>query len=154
VESHSAFFEKSAADLDAVLRPKTIGSAALDRALAAQPLDFVCYFSSSSAMLGDFGACDYAIANRYQMAYAEHRRGSGAAGRTLAINWPLWAQGGMGAADPAQTAAYLKRTGLEALRSEDGLAIWRALLGEERGQTLVMAGQPGKVGALLDRLYG
>jgi polyketide synthase PksN len=154
VESHSAFFEKSAADLDAVLRPKTAGSAALDRALAAQPLDFVCYFSSSSAMLGDFGACDYAIANRYQMAYAEHRRGSGAAGRTLAINWPLWAQGGMGAADPAQTAAYLKRTGLEALRSEDGLAIWRALLGEERGQTLVMAGQPGKVGALLDRLYG
>ena len=40
---------------------------------AEEPLDFVCYFSSSSAILGDFGSCDYAVANRFLMAYAHYR---------------------------------------------------------------------------------
>lgn len=71
----------------------------------------------------------------------------------MVINWPLWQQGGMGVADPVQTAAYLKRTGLEALSSEQGLAVWNALMCDERAQTLVMSGRPSRVNALLDRIY-
>ena len=31
-------------------------------------------FSSSSAFTGDFGGCDYAIGNRFQMSYGAHRQ--------------------------------------------------------------------------------
>ncbi len=154
VESNQAFFEKTAAGIDEVLQPKTVGTLQLDEALRAQPLDFVCCFSSSSAVLGDFGACDYAVANRFQMAYGEHRRLSGAAkGRTLVINWPLWAEGGMGVADPQQSALYLKRTGLEALGSAEGLRIFETLLQSGESQALVLAGLPSRIGLLLDRIH-
>jgi polyketide synthase PksN len=154
VESEQPFFEKSAADIDQVLHPKTVGSQALQHALADQDLDFVCHFSSSSALLGDFGSCDYAVANRFQMAYARHlQQGGQENGRTVVINWPLWEEGGMGVSDPAQAALYLKRTGLEALRTPDGLALWHQLLGAPQRQTLVMVGQPARVDSLLERIY-
>lgn len=154
VESEQAFFDKSPVDIDQVLNPKASGSMALDEALVAHPLDFVCYFSSSSALLGDFGSCDYAIANRFQMAYGHFREHSASAnGKTLVINWPLWREGGMGVADPAQTLLYLKRTGLDALETEDGLGIWRDLMSASAGQVLVMAGKPSRIAGLLDKIY-
>ncbi|TWI44010.1 polyketide synthase PksN [Pseudoduganella flava] len=154
VESAQPFYEKTPADIAAVLDPKTAGTLALDAALAREPLDFICCFSSSSALLGDFGACDYAVANRFQMAYARHRAlHQDARGRMVVINWPLWQEGGMGMADPAQAAQYLKRTGLEALGTKDGLATWEELLAAPQDQTLVIVGQPARVHTLLERLY-
>src|SRR5688572_7822380 len=43
-----------------VLAPKVRGTVVLDAILRAERLDFVCYFSSTSAFVGDFGSCDYA----------------------------------------------------------------------------------------------
>jgi NAD(P)-dependent dehydrogenase (short-subunit alcohol dehydrogenase family) len=154
VESSQPFYEKTPADIAAVLDPKTVGTMALDAALAREPLDFICCFSSSSAVLGDFGSCDYAVANRFQMAYAHHRAlRPDAHGRMVVVNWPLWQDGGMGMADPAQAAQYLKRTGLEALATQDGLAVWEELLAAPQQQTLVIVGQPARVQALLERLH-
>jgi polyketide synthase PksN len=154
IESDQAFFEKSSGDIDRVLHPKTTGTRLLDDVLESQSLDFICYFSSSSALLGDFGSCDYAIANRFQMAYGLHcQQRSRENGRTIVINWPLWQEGGMGVADPEQTALYLKRTGLSALGTDDGLQIWDELVSDGQRQTLVMAGQPSRIVALMDKLY-
>ncbi len=152
------FDEKTDADLDAVLGPKTTATIALDVALRDQPLDVVCYFSSSSAILGDTGACDYAVANRFLMAYAEHRAHAGLPGKTLVINWPLWDAAtsggtGMGPETSAQTAFYLKSSGQSALSGPDGLRLWQDLLAEDRVQTLVLYGQPSRVVPFLDRLY-
>ncbi len=152
------FDEKTDADLDAVLGPKTTATVALDVALRDQPLDVVCYFSSSSAILGDTGACDYAVANRFLMAYADHRAHAGLPGKTLVINWPLWDAAtsggtGMGPENAAQTAFYLKSSGQSALSGPDGLRLWQDLLAEDRVQTLVLYGQPSRVVPFLDRLY-
>jgi len=153
------FHEKSTADLDAVLRPKTAGTVLLDEALREHPLDFVCYFSSSAGVLGDFGSCDYAIANRFQMAYGHYRRQHGKLpGKTLVINWPFWQkeagqQGGMGSNDPGQVAFYLKSSGQDALTSADGIRIWEDLLRADRTQTLVMVGQPARIDQFLGRIY-
>jgi len=153
------FFEKSAAEIDAVLRPKIAGTVALDDALQDQPLDFVCYFSSSAAVLGDFGSCDYAIANRFQMAWGEYRWRDGCCpGKTVVINWPFWNKeagqtGGMGSNDPAQLAFYLKSSGQEALDSTEGLRTWQQLMHADRPQTLVMLGQPTRITQSLQRLY-
>ncbi len=153
VESTQPFFEKTTAEIEQVLQPKTIGTQLLDEVFAAQALDFVCYFSSSSALLGDFGSCDYAVANRFQMAYGAYRQQANANGKTVVINWPLWAEGGMGVTDPQQAGLYLKRTGMAALASTDGLAIWQQLLQASQSQTLVLVGQPSRIHGLLEKLY-
>jgi polyketide synthase PksN len=154
VESVQPYYEKTAAGIAAVLDPKTTGTIALDAALAGQRLDFFCCFSSSSALLGDFGSCDYAVANRFQMAYGRHRElGGRENGRTVVINWPLWQDGGMGMADPAQADLYLQRTGMAALSTQVGLAVWQRLLAAPRRQALVLVGEPARMQALLDRLY-
>jgi acyl transferase domain-containing protein/enoyl-CoA hydratase/carnithine racemase/acyl carrier protein len=159
IEAARPFRDKARAEIDAVLLPKTAGTMLLDEALRDQPLDFVCLFSSSAAILGDFGACDYAIANRFQMAYGEWRRRTQCAGKTVVVNWPFWAReagqrDGMGAGDPAQAAFYLKSSGQQALGARDGLRICEDLLHAERTQTLVMLGEPARVERFLARAYG
>ncbi|MCU1245523.1 MAG: pksN 13, partial [Acidobacteria bacterium] len=145
VESHGA----DPAAFRAVLAPKIDGTLALDEALGGRPLDFVCYFSSSSAILGDFGSCDYAIGNRFQSAFAAYRGQQPGARSTVAINWPLWRNGAMGAADEASTRTYLQASGQRALETGEGLALLEQLLAEGRSQQLVMAGQPSRIQRLL-----
>ena len=121
----------------------------LDELLAAEPLDFICYFSSSAAILGDFGSCDYAVANRFLMAYAQYRnqqRNQGKRqGKTIAINWPLWKDGGMGFGDDENTRMYLKSSGQRILETEEGLEVFDRILAQTRVQQLVLAGQPSRV---------
>jgi acyl transferase domain-containing protein/enoyl-CoA hydratase/carnithine racemase/acyl carrier protein len=159
VEAARPFTDKTRAEIDAVLLPKTAGTMLLDEALRGEQLDFVCYFSSSAAILGDFGACDYAVANRFQMAYGEWRRQAGRPGKTVVVNWPFWEKepgqdGGMGADDPAQVAFYLKSSGQQALATPAGIRICEDLMHAARTQTLVMVGQPARVEQFLDRAYG
>ena len=157
VEANLLFCDKTASDINLVLHPKTLGTLILDDVLAHQPLDFVCYFSSMAALVGDFGACDYAVANRFQMAYALHRKArEEVKGKTAVINWPLWLEGGMGS-DNAQRAQYLKMTaqefGNEPLTTESGLDIWRDIMRSDTGQTAVMIGKPSQVQKYLHKIY-
>lgn len=156
VESDKAFFEKSAADVRLVMGPKTIGTVLLDQAFGRQPLDFVCYFSSSAALLGDFGGCDYAIANRFQMGYGAYREQNAALpGKTIVINWPLWdgTEGGMGARNKEQADFYLKTSGQKALSARDGVPLWCDIVQAGALQSLVMIGDARRITSLLQRFY-
>jgi len=158
VESDRPFHEKSAIEIDRVLLPKTVGSRALDEAFATHPLDFVAYFSSAAAAFGDLGACDYALANRFQVGYAQWRSHDGRLpGRAQAIQWPLWAEGAMGLAHNPQSAAFLKMSAQEygnrPLTSEAGIGVWNTLRASDRRQALVMVGKPGRVEAFVERVY-
>ncbi|MBD3315981.1 MAG: SDR family NAD(P)-dependent oxidoreductase, partial [Chitinivibrionales bacterium] len=114
VESSRPFYEKDIEEIKRVLYPKTIGTLLLDEYLSEHRLDFVCYFSSSSAILGDTGACDYAIANRFLMAFSHYRQAvKENKGRSIAVNWPLFSDGGMATEDPGKIAFYLKSSGQE-----------------------------------------
>ncbi len=77
--------ERTHAQFESVLAPKLGGTQVLDEVLSDRVEDFVCYFSSSAAVLGDFGSCDYAIGNRYQSAYAGYCTSRPGGVRTLAI---------------------------------------------------------------------
>ena len=82
-----------------MLSPKLDGLVLLDRASAAQPLDFFLNFSSISAVLGDLGSGAYAVGNRFMDTYAEQRerlRAQGLRhGRSVSVNGPLWPPAGM-----------------------------------------------------------
>ncbi len=132
-----------------VLAPKIDGTVMLDEVLRDEPLDFICYFSSSSAILGDFGSCDYAIANRFQTAYARYRDAGDRTGpntrRVIAVNWPVWKEGGIGFADEESTRLYLKSSGQRPLQTAEGIAVFERLLAEAGAQRLVLAGHPGRL---------
>ncbi len=158
VESGQPFHEKSAAEIDAVLVPKIAGTLALGDVFDGHELDFVCYFSSAAAAFGDLGSCDYAIANRFQMAYAAYRQGCGTrCGKTVVINWPLWEEGGMGRKDDALASAYLKMSaqefGNEPLATRAGIDLWLDIMAADRMQTLVMVGKPARTEKFLLKSY-
>ncbi|MEU6903917.1 amino acid adenylation domain-containing protein [Streptomyces coeruleorubidus] len=144
-----------------VLAAKVDGTLALERALARTPAgrsaEFVCLFSSSSATLGDFGSCDYAVANRFQSAYARALAERGGR-RLLAIAWPLWEDGGMGAAaqraaDHDHVTAYLAASGQRPLTAGTALAVLERLLAERPGTAapLVLHAPAEQARALAER---
>ncbi|WP_414169804.1 SDR family NAD(P)-dependent oxidoreductase [Streptoverticillium reticulum] len=136
-----------------LLSAKVDGTLVLDEVLADEPLDFVCYFSSSSAQLGDFGGCDYAVGNRFQTLYAHHRaecvRRGTRSGATVAINWPLWRDGEMGFDDARATELYLTSSGQRLLENAEGIRLFEQLIGRGVPQGLVMAGEPQRLRRLL-----
>ncbi|WP_139488133.1 non-ribosomal peptide synthetase [Brevibacillus dissolubilis] len=91
--------DKSLGDADKVLSPKTYGTLAIEQVFGAESLDFICHFSSIASILGDFGSCDYAVANRFQSSLARARRAEGTQPpyHVYAISWPLLEDGGLGA---------------------------------------------------------
>ncbi|MCP4460724.1 MAG: KR domain-containing protein, partial [Cytophagales bacterium] len=139
-------FEKNLQDFTQILAPKIEGTLNLDKIFKEEPLDFICYFSSSSAILGDFGACDYAIGNRFQMAFARlQSEQSTSKVKRVVINWPLWKEGGLGTGSDESTQFYLKTSGQEILTKEQGLTIFDQILSSGSAQTLVLLGQPKRI---------
>jgi len=144
-----SIFGKDMQAFQQVLTPKTEGTIVLDELLREESLDFMCYFSSSSAILGDFGGCDYAIANRFLMAYAQYRNEELAKGlrrgKTVVISWPLWKDGGMSVGNEENTDLYLKSSGQRFLQSAEGLELFERLLWQGNTHHLVLVGQPSRV---------
>ena len=119
---------KSADDLRDVFAAKVSGLCHLDEASAETRLDCFIGFSSLAAF-GNVGQADYAAANAFMDGYAVHRESlveQGArSGRTLMVNWPLWAEGGMRA--DASTVSLLEGLGMRPMRASVGIdALYRA----------------------------
>ncbi|MFQ3244034.1 MAG: polyketide synthase PksJ [Arenicella sp.] len=161
IQSMQPIFENNLSDFKKVLAPKVEGAMMLDQVLGDQALDFLCYFSSSSAILGDFGSCDYAIGNRFLMSYTAYRnqlvKQGLAQGKTFVINWPLWntsvstsgggnvSQAGMSIGAAEQTEFYLRSSGQSLLSAPTGFAIIEQLLMQDNSQHLVMSGDVERI---------
>ncbi|WP_193173347.1 SDR family NAD(P)-dependent oxidoreductase, partial [Nisaea nitritireducens] len=119
-----ALSEKTSDEFSAVLAAKVTGPQVLDALLAGDPLTLVCYFSSLSALLGDFGFCDYAMANRFMSGYAAYRNALAekheCTGRAVSIQWPLWREGGMGGGGTEWADFYLDSSGQRLLEAGEG----------------------------------
>ena len=134
---------KSPQRFSAVLRPKVSGSEHLDHATRGMALDFLVLFSSIASWAGNVGQADYAAANGFMEAFAGWRNRLVAAGeragRTLAIGWPHWRDGGM-AIDAHSLAQLEQRTGLRSMDTATGMAALRRGLALPHPQLMVMHG--------------
>ncbi|MEU3597323.1 SDR family NAD(P)-dependent oxidoreductase, partial [Streptomyces sp. NPDC006798] len=124
--------------LDTVLRPKADAAWHLHRLTRDRELSAFVMFSSVMGALGGAGQGNYAAANVFLDALAEHRRARGLPAVSLA--WGLWEPrsgltGDLGRADLARMA----RTGLVPLTPERGLALFDTALVRDE-PTLVPAG--------------
>src|SRR5207237_8493080 len=109
---------RSTVGLRAVLGAKVSGLVALDEATRDVDLAWLASFSSITAARGNIGQADYAAANAFLDSYATYRNALVAQGlrrgRTVSINWPLWAEGGMGLEADAARRLF-ERSGMAAM---------------------------------------
>ncbi len=144
----SFLIKKTSEELRDVLAPKVQGIVNLDAATAHLPLDFMAVFSSTSALFGNVGQADYATANAFMDRYAEYRnslvQGGQRQGRTLSINWPLWAQGGM-QIDTAHVQQMRDVLGLMPLTTQRGLEAFYRALRAGPAQVVVLEGEIQKL---------
>jgi len=132
---------KTVDSIEAVAHPKINGLLHLERAIVdvfgvAAPLDFIALFSSAAAARGNIGQGDYAFANRFLDAYASLNNTD--LTRIVAIDWPLWAEGGMKAAP--ETERWMADTlGILPLQTDTGFGILDHVLGNRALGARVMA---------------
>ncbi|QCX74519.1 Erythronolide synthase, modules 3 and 4 [Streptomyces sp. YIM 121038] len=113
--------------LDRVLRPKVDGALALHGATRGLPLSAFVLFSSAAGVIGNAGQANYAAANGYLDALAQHRRAAGLPAQSLA--WGLWEQAGdMTGTLDATGLRRMTRGGVTALSDAQGLALFDAAL--------------------------
>ncbi|MEU2743005.1 SDR family NAD(P)-dependent oxidoreductase, partial [Streptomyces sp. NPDC007095] len=131
-------------DLHTVLGPKVPGTLHIDAATRDLDLDFFVLFSSVAGVFGNPGQADYAAANAFLDAFAGHRRALVEAGErtgaTLAVSWPLWADGGM-RVDDLTRAAMREGHGWEPLPTEAGVRALGHAMAHEAGHVVVAFGE-------------
>ncbi|MES2311553.1 MAG: type I polyketide synthase, partial [Pseudomonadota bacterium] len=139
----SLLVRKTRDELREVLRAKVAGTLHLDAASRDLDLDVFICFASTSGALGNVGQADYAAANAFMDAFARQRVERVAQGlrrgRTLSVDWPLWAEGGM-RVNEATRAEMIAQTGLVPLRTVSGLAALEQALALDVPQVLVAEG--------------
>jgi acyl transferase domain-containing protein/acyl carrier protein len=141
--------EKSLDAISATLVPKIDGAVMLDDIAEEAGADFLCYFSSSSALLGDMGRGDYAVANRYLLAHAQAASARGSRVRHVAIAWPWWRGGGMARDDAEATEFHLRTSRQRGIEDEEGLLLMAQLLWLGHAAPLVVAADPARIHHLL-----
>ncbi|MCF3119421.1 SDR family NAD(P)-dependent oxidoreductase, partial [Streptomyces arenae] len=119
--------------LDTVLRPKADAAWHLHELTA--DLDFFVLFSSAAGVFGAPGQGNYAAANAFLDALAQHRRAQGLPAHSMA--WGLWADASAmtGVLDQVDLQR-IGRTGVRPLATDTGLALFDAALGLDRALTV------------------
>ncbi|MGD9364366.1 MAG: SDR family NAD(P)-dependent oxidoreductase [Desulfobacteraceae bacterium] len=139
---------KTPEEMARVVAPKVYGTLNLDRAVGAEPLDFFAMFSSTTALSGNPGQCDYAFASAFMDHFAGVRRKMTERGerfgKTVSVNWPLWKDGGM-RVDAATEKLAASTLGMVPMSRENGVAAFVAALGADDVRVTVVQGDPEKI---------
>ncbi|MCP3822828.1 thioester reductase domain-containing protein, partial [Streptomyces sp. A3M-1-3] len=126
--------------LDAVLRPKVDAAWHLHELTRELPVTAFVLFSSIAAVVGGPGQSNYAAANAYLDALAQHRASKGLPATSIA--WGLWEQsGGMSGHLDETDLRRIARSGFLPVPQDRGAALLDAALG---------LGQPALVATPLD----
>ncbi|AXB47621.1 hypothetical protein A4R43_38460 [Amycolatopsis albispora] len=116
--------------LDAVLRPKVDAAWNLHEATRSMDLPVFALYSSVSSVTGAVGQGNYAAANAFLDALAEHRRGLGLAATSLA--WGPWAQeSGMTSGLSQAAMERIMRSGMPPLTPDQGMALFEAAIARD-----------------------
>jgi acyl transferase domain-containing protein/NADPH:quinone reductase-like Zn-dependent oxidoreductase/NAD(P)-dependent dehydrogenase (short-subunit alcohol dehydrogenase family)/acyl carrier protein len=135
--------------LHRVLIPKVDGAWNLHQATRDLKLDLFVLFSSATGVIGGAGQANYAAANAFLDALAQHRRAQGLVG--LSIAWGPWSSGGMAAALDDADKARMRRQGLGALEVAAGMSLLKRSLEQPHALSVVMALDPGRLQQSIER---
>ncbi|WP_434047936.1 MULTISPECIES: amino acid adenylation domain-containing protein [Sorangium] len=148
VARNSYVRNKTRDEIDGVVRAKVFGTLHLDAATKDERLDLFVLFSSISSIVDIVGQADYSFANRFLDLFASWRelaRADGQRhGKTLAINWPLWRDGGIKV--DRESELFLRTSmGMAPFDSRAGLESFLEGLALPDPQFMVVEGDPRKI---------
>ncbi|WP_419888930.1 SDR family NAD(P)-dependent oxidoreductase [Paenibacillus xylanexedens] len=140
--------QKPLSDLEQVLKPKIDGLWNLEQALNDLKPEFTVAFSSLSAIVGNKGQADYAVANscmdRLLLNHQERGGTEGAIPRQFTINWPLWADGGMQVNDHIRSSMYTS-SGSMPLPLAEGMALIDRIIAQDVSQVVLVYGNKSRI---------
>ncbi|AHC73995.1 ptzD [Candidatus Endolissoclinum faulkneri L5] len=141
VASEGSVISKTWSDMRVVFSPKALGLAALDNVLGDRSLQAFVVFTSLAAELGDFGQCDYALANAYADRFITWRdlqvRNGCRHGVSRAFGWPLWADGRL-VMSSTGSQLFTEVSGLRAINTDEAFIVFdRVLSGREPSVMIV-----------------
>ncbi|WP_129766684.1 SDR family NAD(P)-dependent oxidoreductase, partial [Streptomyces sp. L-9-10] len=123
--------------IDTVFRPKVDAAWNLHELTRELDLSAFVLFSSAAGTFGNPGQANYASANAFLDALAQHRRAAGLPATSLA--WGLWADASGMTDELAETdRGRLSRAGVAALSAEEGLRLLDASLALPTAVTVPM----------------
>ncbi|XNR06503.1 SDR family NAD(P)-dependent oxidoreductase [Paenibacillus amylolyticus] len=140
--------QKPLSDLEQVLKPKMDGLWNLEQALNDLRPEFTVAFSSLSAIVGNKGQADYAVANscmdRLLLNHQENSGTEGAIPRQVTVNWPLWADGGMQVNDHIRSSMYTS-SGSMPLPLAEGMALIDRIIAQDVSQVVLVYGNKSRI---------
>ncbi|WP_410511157.1 SDR family NAD(P)-dependent oxidoreductase [Paenibacillus sp. BR2-3] len=148
----SYLVHKEKDELEQVLQVKIDGTVNIDEVFKDEPLEFFVVFSSVAGILGNPGQSDYAYANLYMDGYMLQREAwkqmNLRSGKSLAVNWPLWKEGGMkGDSHTEQTLKH--RFGISLLETAQGIEALEWALKRDEIQMVILPGEESKIDSIL-----
>ena len=139
---------KTDVEMDAVFESKIFGTLHLDKLTSEDHLDFFVLFSSLAALAGNAGQSDYSYANHFMDSFSVRRNlmceQGVRKGRTLSLNWSLWADGGM-QLDEQTKQFFEKNLGIKALSIETGTETFVKGLEFNKSSFAVIEGVQNKI---------
>ncbi len=144
---------KNVAQMRNVMGVKIAGIKNLDLCTKNDKLEFVAVCSSSASITGNIGQVDYAYANAFMDFYVEYRnelvKKNERSGKSVAVNWTYWQDGGMQIND--QTLNNLNgKLGISALSNEDGINAFLSSLNMYNGHIMPIKGDSDIIFNFLD----
>jgi acyl transferase domain-containing protein/NAD(P)-dependent dehydrogenase (short-subunit alcohol dehydrogenase family)/acyl carrier protein len=144
--------DKKLDDARAVIAPKVLGVLNLDEVTRDEPLDFFVLCAALAGVVGNAGQADYAYGNAFLDQFAMYRQALAQRGlrrgKTVALDWPLWREGGMRM--NAATEQLLQTTlGMVPLESAEALAVLANCLEGPGGQTIIVKADVARAARLL-----
>ncbi len=139
---------KTPKDIQDVYAAKVVGTENLHIATQKIPLEFFTLFSSCSAEWGSVGQADYACANAFMDQFAMIRnewvQQGECFGRTLSINFPYWAEGGMQLSEES-VAEMERHTGMTPMTTELGIASLQVAINLDIDRLMIVEGYKEKI---------
>ena len=140
----SFIIKKPRKDMELVSKAKILGAVNLDAETKTEALDFFVTFASIAGVVGNVGQSDYAYANRFLDYFAEWRDAESREGRrhgkTLSIDWSLWADGGM-MVDEEVKKWLRNKLGMSLIKTENGLEAFGKAINYPARNVIIIEGR-------------